>query len=183
MQAVGYDLYCKMLNEAVKNLKGISTIEDFNTSIDLEADAYIPATYIVNEVQKLDIYKRIAGIENEKECDDMREELLDRFGEIPKSAENLLRIALIRSHAHKLYMPEVKGKDETIRFQLRPDARIRVENIPRLLQAYEGRLTFEPKGVPMFRMRYKKCGVIEKDEALLLGLTEAVLKDMEELLL
>ena len=72
MQAVGYDLYCKMLNEAVKNLKGISTIEDFNTSIDLEADAYIPATYIVNEVQKLDIYKRIAGIENEKECDDMR---------------------------------------------------------------------------------------------------------------
>ena len=183
MQAVGYDLYCKMLNEAVKNLKGISTIEDFNTSIDLEADAYIPATYIVNEVQKLDIYKRIAGIENEKECDDMREELLDRFGEIPKSAENLLRIALIRSHAHKLYMPEVKGKDETIRFQLRPDARIRVENIPRLLQAYEGRLTFEPKGVPMFRMRYKKCGMIEKDEELLLGLTEAVLKDMEELLL
>lgn len=90
---------------------------------------------------------------------------------------------MIRSHAHKLYMPEVKGKDETIRFQLRPDARIRVENIPRLLQAYEGRITFEPKGVPMFRMRYKKCGVIEKDEALLLGLTEAVLKDMEELLL
>ena len=44
-------------------------------------------------------------------------------------------------------------------------------NIPRLLQAYEGRLTFEPKGVPMFRMRYKKCGVIEKDEALLLGLS------------
>lgn len=183
MQAVGYDLYCKMLNEAVKSLKGISTIEDFNTSIDLEADAYIPATYIVNEVQKLDIYKRIAGIENEKECDDMREELLDRFGEIPKSAENLLRIALIRSHAHKLYMPEVKGKDEMIRFLLRPDAKIRVENIPRLLQAYEGRLTFEPKGTPMFRMRYKKCGVIEKDEELLLALTEAALRDMEELLL
>ena len=183
MQAVGYDLYCKMLNEAVKNLKGIPTIEDFNTSIDLEADAYIPASYIVNEVQKLDIYKRIAGIENEKECDDMREELLDRFGEIPKSAENLLRIALIRSHAHRLYMPEVKGKDETIRFLLRTDARIRVENIPRLLQAYEGRMTFEPKGTPMFRMRYRKCGVIEKDEELLLALTEAVLKDMEELLL
>ena len=183
MQAVGYDLYCKMLNEAVKGLKGIPTIEDFNTSIDLEADAYIPASYIINEAQKLDIYKRIAGIENEKECDDMREELLDRFGEIPKSAENLLRIALIRSRAHKLYMPEVKGKDETIRFLLRTDARIKVENIPRLLQAYEGRLVFEPKGTPMFRMRYKKCGVIEKDEEMLLALTEAVLKDMEELLL
>ena len=183
MQAVGYDLYCKMLNEAVKNLKGISTIEDFNTSVDLDADAYIPPSYIVNEVQKLDIYKRIAGIENEKECDDMREELLDRFGEIPKSAENLLRIALIRSHAHKLYMPEVKGKDETIRFLMRTDAPIRVENIPRLLQIYEGKLSFDPKGTPVFRLRYKKCGVIEKDEETLLSLTEKVLKDMEELLL
>ncbi|MBD5485412.1 MAG: transcription-repair coupling factor [Lachnospiraceae bacterium] len=183
MQAVGYDLYCKMLNEAVKSLKGISTIEDFNTSIDLEADAYIPPSYIVNEVQKLDIYKRIAGIENEKECDDMREELLDRFGEIPKSAENLLRIALIRSHAHKLYMPEVKGKDGSIRFLLRMDAPIRVENIPQLLNAYEGRMSFEPKGTPMFRLRYRKCGVVEKDEELLLALTEAALSDMTELLL
>ena len=183
MQAVGYDLYCKMLNEAVKTLKGISTIEDFNTSIDLDADAYIPPSYIVNEVQKLDIYKRIAGIENEKECDDMREELLDRFGEIPKSAANLLRLALIRSHAHKLYMPEVKGKDETIRFMLRTDAPIKVENIPLLLQAYEGRMVFDPKGTPMFRLRYKKCGVIEKDEETLLTLTESALKDMEELLL
>ena len=183
MQAVGYDLYCKMLNEAVKNLKGISTIEDFNTSIDLDADAYIPPSYIVNEVQKLDIYKRIAGIENEKECDDMREELLDRFGEIPKSAENLLRVALIRSHAHRLYMPEVKGKNETIQFLMRTDAPIRVENIPRLLQAYEGRMVFDPKGTPAFRLRYKKCGVIEKDEEMLLSLTEAALSDMEELLL
>ncbi len=70
-----------------------------------------------------------------------------------------------------------------IRFQLRPDARIKVENIPRLLQAYEGRMVFEPKGTPMFRVRYRKCGVIEKDEELLLALTEAVLRDMEELLL
>lgn len=84
MQAVGYDLYCKMLNEAVKNLKGISTTEEFNTSVDLDVDAFIPPSYIMNEVQKLDIYKRIAGTENQSECDDMKEELLDRFGEIPQ---------------------------------------------------------------------------------------------------
>mgnify|MGYP001097595699 CR=1 FL=1 len=183
MQAVGYDMYCKMLNEAVKNLKGIHTEEDFNTSVDLDVDAFIPPSYIVNEFQKLDIYKRIAGIENEGESEDMKEELLDRFGEIPKSVDNLLRIALIRVKAHKLYMPEVKGKDEIIRFLLRTDAPIRVENIPRLLQAYEGRMTFEPKGTPTFRLRYKKCGVIEKDEELLLALTEAALLDMGELLL
>ncbi|MDD6626737.1 MAG: transcription-repair coupling factor [Lachnospiraceae bacterium] len=183
MQAVGYDLYCKMLNEAVKNLKGIPTIEDFNTTIDLDADAYIPPSYIVNEIQKLDIYKRIAGIEDEKECDDMREELLDRFGEIPKSAENLLRIALIRSHAHRLYMPEVKGKNEVIQFQLRTDAPIVVENIPLLLREYDGKMSFDPKGTPTFRLRYKKCGVIEKDEETLLALTEETIAKMEEILL
>ena len=59
MQAVGYDLYCKMLNEAVKTLKGDSVAEDFNTTVDLDVDAYIPPSYILNEVQKLDIYKRI----------------------------------------------------------------------------------------------------------------------------
>ena len=58
MEAVGYDLYCKMLNEAVQNLKGIHTTVDFTTVIDLDVDAYIPAEYIVNETQKLDIYKR-----------------------------------------------------------------------------------------------------------------------------
>ena len=67
-------------------------------------DAFIPPSYIVNEFQKLDIYKRIAGIENEGESEDMKEELLDRFGEIPKSVDNLLRIALIRVKAHKLYI-------------------------------------------------------------------------------
>lgn len=183
MQAVGYDLYCKMLNEAVKTLKGIPTIEDFNTVVDLDADAYIPPSYIVNEIQKLDIYKRIAGIEDEKECDDMREELLDRFGEIPKSAANLLRIALIRSHAHHLYITELKGKNEVLQMILRQDAPIVVENIPVLLQEYGGKMTFEPKGTPTFRLRYRKCGVIEKDEETLLSLTAETLRRMEEILL
>ncbi len=183
MQAVGYDLYCKMLNEAVKARKGISVIEDFNTLVDLDVDAYIPPVYIVNEVQKLDIYKRIAGIENEKECDDMREELIDRFGQIPRPVENLLRIALIRSHAHRLYMPEVKGKNERVSFTLRPEAPIEVGNIPFLISDYGGRLRFDPKGAPTFFLHYRKCGVIEKDEELLLTLTLEALMRMEELLL
>ena len=116
MEAVGYDLYCKMLNEAVQTLKGVRTVEDFTTLIDLDVDAFIPAAYIMNEVQKLDIYKRIAGIENLRERDDMKDELLDRFGEIPKSVDNLLRIALIRVGAHRLYMTEVKGKNGRITF-------------------------------------------------------------------
>ncbi len=183
MQAVGYDLYCKMLNEAIKNLKGISTAGEFNTSIDLDVDAYIPPSYIVNEIQKLDIYKRIAGIENDKECEDMKEELLDRFGKIPKSVENLLRIAMIRVSAHRLYMTEIKGKNELIQFLFTPDAAIAVENIPLLLNKYKEKLVFDAKGVPSFRYRYRKYAVVEKDEELLLSLTEELLEDMSELLL
>ena len=97
MEAVGYDLYCKMLNEAVKHLKGEGEEEDFSTTVELEVDAYIPGSYIVNEQQKLDIYKRIAAVETESESEDMKGELLDRFGEVPKSVDNLLRIALLRT--------------------------------------------------------------------------------------
>jgi transcription-repair coupling factor (superfamily II helicase) len=61
MEAVGYDMYCKLLNEAVKGLKGIQTITDFTTTVDMDVDAFIPASYIVNEVQKLEMYQRIAG--------------------------------------------------------------------------------------------------------------------------
>lgn len=183
MQAVGYDLYCKMLNEAVKNIKGISTVESFTTSIDLDVDAYIPPSYIVNEIQKLDIYKRIAGIENDRECDDMKEELLDRFGEIPKSADNLLRIALIRVRAHRLYMSEVKGKNELLQFIMRTDAPIAVENIPQLLNRYKGNLVFDPKGIPVFRYRYRKFDLVEKNEEFLMTVTEQLLDDMQRILL
>lgn len=110
MEAVGYDLYCKMLNEAVKSLKGQKETEDFTTTIDMDVDAYIPQEYIVNEFQKLDIYKRIAAIENQEESDEMKEELLDRFGAVPESVENLLRISLIRVKAHQIYGTELKGK-------------------------------------------------------------------------
>ncbi len=182
MQAVGYDLYCKMLNEAVKAKKGIASIEDFSTTVDLDADAYIPPSYIVNEIQKLDIYKRIAGIEDRKEREDMQEELLDRFGEIPKSVDNLLRISLIRAHAHRLFITELKGKGERLTICMRPDAPIRVENIPVLLSHYDGKMSFDPKGTPEFRLRYYRCGVVEKDEEMLLTLTEETLEKIEEVL-
>ncbi len=99
MEAVGYDLYCKMLNEAVKEAKGMKQEESFDTTIDIDIDAYIPMGYIPNEVQKLDIYKRIADIQTDEETEEMLEELIDRFGDPPKPVENLLYIAKIKSLA------------------------------------------------------------------------------------
>ena len=178
MEAVGYDLYCKMLNEAVQTLKGVKVAQDFPTVIDLDVDAFIPGTYIVNEIQKLDIYKRIAGIENVKERDDMRDELLDRFGEIPKSVDNLLRIALIRVAAHRLFLTEVKGKNERILLTFRADAEVDPAGIPKLLRLYGESLTFTAYGVPFFTYKYKRTGLVETDAELLLGKTEELLEEM-----
>lgn len=182
MEAVGYDLYCKMLNEAVKTLKGIQTKEDFNTVIDIDVDAFIPPNYIVNEFQKLDIYKRIACVENQAECDDMKEELLDRFGSIPKSAENLLRISLLRVLAHGDYVTEVKGKVENIRITMQNNAPVNISRIPELIAKYDGKLNFTAKGTPTFVYRYKKHGLVEKDEELLILQTEMILSDLQNLL-
>ena len=181
MESVGYELYCKMLNEAVKSLKGIPTeLEDFNTLVDLDVNAFIPAEYIMNEVQKLDIYKRIAGIENIQESDDMKEELQDRFGVVPKSVENLLRISLIRVAAHNLYVTEIKGKHEQIRIILRPDAQLEPNGIPAFIAKHGKKLKFVPGKNPCFVYRYKKIGMVEKDEEQLLVLTEQLLEDMKE---
>ncbi len=183
MEAVGYDLYCKMLNEAVQTLKGVTVAADFATLIDLDVDAYIPDTYIVNEVQKLDIYKRIAGIENSKERDDMKDELLDRFGEIPRAVDNLLRIALIRVAAHGLYMTEIKGKNERIAFTFRPDAAIDPAGIPEILGKYGQSLIFTAYGNPFFTYKYKKTGLVETDAELLLSKTEELLEEFKGVLL
>lgn len=179
MEAVGYDLYCKMLNEAVKTLKGTKKAdEDFGTYVDMDVDAFIPSEYIVNEVQKLDIYKRIASLENEAECDDMRKELKDRFGSVPKSVENLIQISLIRVMAHRRYVTEIKGKVGQVTFLMEPYAPVHVERLPQLMDKYKGVLDFSAKGTPSFVLKYKKYGLVEKEAELMMAYTARILGDM-----
>lgn len=174
MNAVGYDLYCKMLNEAVKEAKGIRTMEDFETSVDLNVDAYIPDSYISNEFQKLDIYKRIAGIETQQDYDDMLEELLDRFGEPGKVVLNLLAIAKLKAIAHQGYVTEIKQTGKTVRFTLYEKARLNTEGFPALMQKYRRGLQFKNEQEPKF--------ILEPQGNLILALTEFAeeLKSMAE---
>jgi transcription-repair coupling factor (superfamily II helicase) len=154
MEAVGYDLYCKMLNEAVKNAKGEATEEEtFETTMDMDMDAYIPSSYIKNEVQKLDIYKRIADISDEEELLDMREELLDRFGDIPAPVNNLLNIALLKSVCHSIYVSSIIHKESEVKLVMYSKARIEVERIPALIEKYKGALKFMPQANPYFIYR------------------------------
>ena len=182
MEAVGYDLYCKMLNDAVRTLKGYKTQSDFNTLIDMDVDAFIPPEYILNEYQKLDIYKRIASLENQDECEEMQGELKDRFGNIPKSVVNLLRISMVRVQAHSLYIEELKGKKDRIIMKFLDTAPIKVENVPALIDAFTGNLSFSAKGVPTFQFKLYPTGSASRDEEALLSTTESLLRKMQEML-
>lgn len=150
MEAVGYDLYCKMLNEAVRQLKGGPEAETFTTLIDLNVDAYIPEYYIKNEYQKLDIYKRIAAIESEEELEDMTEELIDRFDDIPKKVQQLLVIASLKSLAHSVYVTAIEQKGEEIRFTMYEKAKIDPSGIPKFLDSYKNDLIFRAEEPPYF---------------------------------
>ena len=158
MAAVGYDLYCKLLNEAVMTLKGEEVLDEFETKIDLDVDAYIPSSYIKNEMQKLNVYKRIASIESEEDYFDMQDELMDRFGEMPKNVMNLLSIAYVKAMAHKAWVTEitnVKASRDTnwknvIKIEMYPQAKIKVEEIPKLIESYKGKLKFIQESKPYF---------------------------------
>jgi len=179
MEAVGYDMYCKMLNEAVMTAQGKKAAVDFDTKVDVSADAFIPAEYILNEVQKLDIYKRIAGVETLAEKEDMIHELKDRFGNVPVPVDNLLRINLLRVRAHRMFLTDIRSVKDRIQFVIRPDASVDPERIPAFVKSFKGSMSFTPMGTPTFTYRCVLTGMVEKDAQIILGACEDVLERME----
>ncbi len=183
MEAVGYDLYCKMLNDAVRKLKGEVSIEDeFETAVDIIVDAYIPATYIRSEFQKLEIYKRIAEIRTQEEFLDMQEELTDRFGDLPNSVHYLLCIALMKSFAHEAYITQIKQIGEVVKFVMYEKAKVDINKIPALIESYNGSLKFITDKVPFFQLnleRYKKLA--KGDTMKLLDYLKDTILRMQEL--
>lgn len=117
MAAIGYDLYCRMLEDTIKLVKGEIDKEPIETTVDLKVDAYIPSTYIEDEMQKISIYKKIAAIESFEEYMDIKEELEDRYSEIPQPVYNLMDIAYIKSRAKILFIEEIKENSKEIVFK------------------------------------------------------------------
>ncbi|MBQ2744929.1 MAG: transcription-repair coupling factor [Lachnospiraceae bacterium] len=180
MEAVGYDLYCKMLNEAVLIMKGEREEADsFETTIDLDMDAYIPATYIKNELQKLTMYKRIATIESTTEYEDMLDELNDRFGDLPKAVVNLLNIALLKANAHKAYVLELKGTKKQFRIDMYQKAPVDITRIPELIEKYRGDLKFVPDTNPHFTFTARNA---IKDNEMCFNILQSLIEDMKTLL-
>ena len=175
MEAVGYDLYCKLLNQAVKALRGQrADEEEFETVVECDIDAYIPSAYIRNEYQKLDIYKRISSIENEEEHMDMQDELMDRFGDIPKPVDNLLVVASLKALAHRAYVTEVKVNRQEVRLSMYQNAKLNTAGIPDIIQDYAGALKFQMGEPPYFhyidrKKVHKDCGAMMEKAMELVG--------------
>ncbi len=156
MEAVGYELYCKLLSEAVQKERGGEEPEEAaRTQIECELDAYLPDSYIRDETQKLDIYKRISQICGEEDELDIRDEMIDRFGELPAQAENLLAIAKLKALAASCFVTELYAGRGEYRLHFQRNADIRVEKLPELIRLCQGqlRLSNGPEPLLSFRQR------------------------------
>lgn len=183
MEAVGYDLYCKMLNDAIRTMKGELSLEDsFDTTVDMDIDAFIPATYIKSEYQKLDVYKRIAEIETEEELYDIQEELLDRFGDLPASVNNLLNIAYIKSICHSVFVTSLVYRRNEIKLVMYNKARLQVERIPEFIQKYRPALKLVQEANPYFMYEMKNGKQGKMDTIMFFEHVKSLLNDLKRLL-
>ncbi len=147
LDAVGYDLYIKLLNEAVLEEKGERPEEKIETTVSLKCDAYIPEKYVSYSSQRMELYKKIAMIETPADRDDIIDEMIDRFGDIPKATQNLLTVALVRAAANRCRVTSVVEDGSEVKIY---PARFDVGIWSDLAFEYRGRLKIimaEPPGV------------------------------------
>lgn len=116
MDSVGYDMYCRLLAESVREAQGISANDDISTSIDVSVDAFIPEKYIRNPNRRIDVYKQIAAVTDADGASDITDELIDRFGTVPRSVLNLIDIALIKADAAALGIEEISENGRALVF-------------------------------------------------------------------
>lgn len=148
METVGYDLYCKLLDEAVRKLKGEVKSDSFDTSMDISVNAYIPDYYIQNEEQRLEIYKKISLINGTESFYDVQEEIEDRYGDLPKCVQMLLDVALVKYEAHKLDIISVAEKQKNIVITFRANADISTDALTKLLVMKDSPYMFTASAEP-----------------------------------
>ncbi|GFR35655.1 hypothetical protein TCEA9_14670 [Thermobrachium celere] len=152
MMAVGYDLYCKLLEEAVKEIKGEVT-EEIETSIDILVNAYIPDDYIKDEKIKIEVYKKIAAITSVEDKQDIEDELIDRFSDIPKPVENLIMIAYIKSIAKELKITNIKQHQKDILLYFKDSRYIEVEKIKDINSKFNNIVSYASVKEPILRIK------------------------------
>ena len=173
MEAVGYDLYVKMLGQAIAQAKGEPIQRDKSEClVDLRVDAYIPESYIADGPGRIEAYKRIAAIQTPEDAADVLDELIDRYGDPPPSVSDLVNVSLVRVQATAVGVYEVTQKKDTLVLQVET---LDVPMIRGLLVAFNGRVTAGAGSKPYLSV------ALQPDEKPL-DLLQSILKAMAEIL-
>ena len=155
MEQVGYDMYCRLLDEVMKEMqseKAGKSIETQNTEnediqIDLNVSSYIPEEYIESSNIKIEVYQNIALSRNEEEILDITDEIIDRFGSMPKEVENLLEIARIKNMCREKGINKIIQRNKNAIFYFSPN-NFNLDNMDKLINEYKNNIKFSPSAIP-----------------------------------
>ena len=142
MDAIGYELYTKMLEEAILELRGEGKPNELETLIDIKLNAYIPSSYIENELVKLEMYKKISFIKTREDVLNVSDELIDRFGEPPKAVVNLMEVAYIKAMAHSLGADNVSQRTDKVIFSFKEGVNADIDKLLSVINKYSGKLMY-----------------------------------------
>jgi Transcription-repair coupling factor (superfamily II helicase) len=164
MESVGYDMYCRLLDEAVRELTGeAKPVKEADIQIDINVSAYIDSSYINNESNKIEMYKRIAAISDMDDVIDVQDELTDRYGDIPEETSSLISIALIKSMAARCGFASIQEKGENIVLQYYPGKMVDFRMLGILTDKYKRNILFTANNSPYITY---KAGSVSKKELL-----------------
>lgn len=159
MATVGYEMYCKMMEEAMRGVRGIQVEEPVETLIEFNIDAYIPDAYVPVQEHKLDLYRRISAVREERDTIRIEEEMVDRYGDLPEPVSNLIRVAYMKSLAQSLKITVLSEEDNAIVGRFRHDAPVTPESLLKLCDAYGKAFKFQHKPKPYFRLTFRDKNV------------------------
>ena len=155
MEQVGYDTYCKLLDDVVKQMQGIEVYEEKDVQIDLNVSSYIPEEFISDSSQKIEIYQDIALCRTEEDVQNIIDEIIDRFGSMPTEVENLIEIARIKEMCKKANVVKVSQKRDSVIYIF--DAqKFNVDIVSILVKEYGNKIKFSPGSQPY--VTYKILG-------------------------
>jgi len=146
INAIGFDLYCQLLEHTVQELRGQKPAEEISTTINLNLDIRIPETYIPDSSQRLRMYKRVSSAQDEEELQSLRQELVDRYGRYSEPVENLFRYARLRQEAMSLRIPAIERKGEQVFFRLAEESAVSAPKLLKLVTRNPG-ASFSPHGL------------------------------------
>jgi len=177
MESVGYDMYCKLLDEAVKELTGEARAdEETEMTVDINVSAYIDDEYINAENQKIEMYKKIASIQDEQDVLDVEDELIDRYGDLPKPVKNLIQVAHLKILSKACGFISLQEKGDSVIFYCKDNSAVKLEVLGKLMDKYKRKLMFTASNTPY--ITFKTTGTSRDN---LLDNIKILLQDIKKL--